>query len=95
MMRLSLCFAAMAAAALAASGSSAWAQGAGGMRPDRDLAASERVVTRRAPVRIDIYGNRVRMVRVCEPVFEERWIPQWGGNVLYAGQSCRWVPPRY
>jgi hypothetical protein len=29
--------------------------------------------------------------RECEPVFEERWIPQWGGRVLYASQRCRWV----
>lgn len=33
--------------------------------------------------------------RDCVPVFEERWIPQWGGRVLYASQRCRWiaVPP--
>ncbi|HEX2216256.1 MAG TPA: hypothetical protein VHG27_06140 [Xanthobacteraceae bacterium] len=29
--------------------------------------------------------------RECVPVFEERWIPQWGGRVLYANQRCRWV----
>lgn len=29
--------------------------------------------------------------RECRAVFEERMIPQWGGRVLYAGQSCRWV----
>jgi hypothetical protein len=29
--------------------------------------------------------------RDCVPVFEERWIPQWGGRVLYASQRCRWV----
>jgi len=58
----------------------------------RDLSAQERAAARRPPVRIDVYRNRRPMVRACAPVFEERWIPQWGGRVLYAGQSCRWVP---
>jgi hypothetical protein len=35
-----------------------------------------------------------RYKRACVPVFEERWIPQWGGRVLYASQSCRWVRVR-
>jgi hypothetical protein len=29
--------------------------------------------------------------RECRATFEERNIPQWGGRVLYAGQTCRWV----
>jgi hypothetical protein len=29
--------------------------------------------------------------RECVPVFTERWIPQWGGRVLYAGQQCWWA----
>jgi hypothetical protein len=64
-------------------------------RPGAEVSAQERTAARRPPVRIDIYGNRARAVRECAPVFEERWIPQWGGRVLYAGQSCRWVPARY
>jgi hypothetical protein len=29
--------------------------------------------------------------RECVPVFRERWIPQWGGWVLNAGQRCWWT----
>jgi hypothetical protein len=29
--------------------------------------------------------------RECVAVFEERWIPQWGGLVLYPGQRCWWT----
>jgi hypothetical protein len=29
--------------------------------------------------------------RECVAVFEERWIPQWGGFVLYPGQRCWWT----
>jgi len=38
----------------------------------------------------DVRGMR----RECVATFEERYIPQWGGNVLYAGQRCWWVPGR-
>ncbi|MCC7347167.1 MAG: hypothetical protein IT538_07185 [Variibacter sp.] len=61
-----------------------------------DISAQSRRRTRRTP-RITV---RPRMSpapgqdyrRLCRPVFEERWIPQWGGRVLYASQNCRWVP---
>lgn len=72
----------------------ALAQVASGARTSGDNSAQRRDTGRRPPVRIDVYRNRVPMVRECAPVFEERWIPQWGGKVLYAGQSCRWVPTR-
>ena len=71
------------------------AQPSPGARAPRDVSAQERTAARRPPVRIDIYRGGTRAVRECGPVFEERWIPQWGGRVLYAGQSCRWVPARY
>jgi hypothetical protein len=29
--------------------------------------------------------------RECVAVFQERWIPQWGGLVLYPGQRCWWT----
>jgi hypothetical protein len=29
--------------------------------------------------------------RECVAVFEERWITQWGGLVLYPGQRCWWT----
>jgi hypothetical protein len=29
--------------------------------------------------------------RECVAVFVERWIPQWGGLVLYPGQRCWWT----
>jgi hypothetical protein len=29
--------------------------------------------------------------RECVAVFEQRWIPQWGGLVLYPGQRCWWT----
>ena len=32
--------------------------------------------------------------RECVAVFEERWIPQWGGFVLYPGQRCWWTRAR-
>ena len=73
----------------------AFAQTPSGARAARDVSAQDGVAARRPPVRIDIYRNRAPMVRECAPVFEERWIPQWGGRVLYAGQSCRWAPARY
>jgi hypothetical protein len=48
-------------------------------------------VPRRAPVRIQIYGDRAPLHRDCRAVFDERWIPEWGGRVLYAGQDCWWA----
>ncbi len=46
---------------------------------------------RRAPVRIRVTPLTGPLQRECVPVFEERFIPQWGGAVLYASQRCRWV----
>jgi hypothetical protein len=64
----------------------ALAQDAGSVRRD----APARITVRPLP-RVQVAPSPVPMVRECEPAFEERWIPQWGGRVLYAGQSCRWV----
>lgn len=64
----------------------AFAQDAVSVRRD----APARITVRPLP-RVQVVPNPVPMVRECEPAFEERWIPQWGGRVLYAGQSCRWV----
>lgn len=50
-----------------------------------------RIVVRRAATRVDVYPYPSQVRRDCVPVFRERWIPQWGGLVLNAGQSCRWV----
>jgi len=67
------------------------------------FSAQERRAARRPPARPRITVRPVRPAtlprdrdlsryrRLCEPVFEERWIPQWGGNVLYTGERCRWV----
>lgn len=55
-----------------------------------DVSAQTRK-TRRARERITVRPLRGELRRECVPVFEERWIPQWGGRVLYAGQSCRWT----
>jgi hypothetical protein len=66
-----------------------------GIAAGSDVSAQTQRRTRR-PTRITVrprvapsYVGDFR--RDCRPVFEERWIPQWGGRVLYAGQSCRWV----
>jgi hypothetical protein len=47
-------------------------------------------IPHRAPTRIEIYGSRAPLHRDCRAVFDERWIPAWGGRVLYAGQDCWW-----
>lgn len=46
---------------------------------------------RRARTRIEVRPLPGPLHRECVPVFEERWIPQWGGNVLYASQRCWWA----
>jgi hypothetical protein len=66
-----------------------------------DLSAQTRRVVRRRPARITVRpvrplplprnGDLSNYKRACVPVFEQRWIPQWGGRVLYASQRCRWV----
>ena len=90
-----MCMTVLAAAGgLALSAPAALAQTSSGVRTNPDTSAQSRAAVRRPPVRVDVYRNRTAMVRECGPVFEERWIPQWGGRVLYAGQSCRWVPAR-
>lgn len=74
----------------------AWAQDADIAAHPTDLSAQNRRQARRPrartritvrPLPRDLSDYR----RLCEPVFEERWIPQWGGSVLYASQRCRWV----
>ena len=59
-----------------------------------DLSAQTRRDGRRRPPRITVRPaerDLSNYKRACVPVFEERWIPQWGGYVLYASQRCRWV----
>ncbi len=51
--------------------------------------------TRREPTRLRVTPLPGKLERECVPVFQERWIPQWGGWVLRAGQSCRWVRVPY
>jgi hypothetical protein len=62
-------------------------------RPASALSAQARAARpRRAPTRIEVrplYGPNP-LHRECVPVFTERWIPQWGGRVLYASQRCWW-----
>ena len=58
-----------------------------------DVSSQTRREFRRARTRIEVRplyrSGPVR--RECVPVFQERWIPQWGGLVLYASQSCWWT----
>ncbi|MBX6425740.1 MAG: hypothetical protein IRZ09_07450 [Variibacter sp.] len=56
-----------------------------------DLSSQARRERRRAPTRIEVRPLRGPLHRACVPVFEERWIPQWGGRVLYASQRCWWT----
>jgi len=100
-----LSFLAAAAALALGSLSPAFAEPAGASGAEAGLSAfsaQERRSARRTPARPRITVRPVRpglppdrdlsrYRRLCEPVFEERWIPQWGGNVLYAGERCRWV----
>jgi hypothetical protein len=75
------------ASLLAEQGASAFSAQA--RRPARRSRTRPRITVRPAlPT-----GERdlTRWRRDCVPVFEERWIPQWGGHVLYASQRCRWV----
>ena len=56
-----------------------------------ELSSQNRREVRRASTRITVRPERGPLRRECVPVFEERWIPQWGGSVLYAGQNCWWT----
>src|SRR4051812_9143632 len=58
-----------------------------------DISAQDRTARRRAPTRIEVYPLRrpSRLQRECVAVYQERWIPQWGGLVLRPGQECWWV----
>ncbi len=84
---LALAAAAAAAASAAEPGmtTAVTAFSAQSRRQNRRPASRPRITVR--PRERDLSDFR----RVCEPVFEERWIPQWGGSVLYASQRCRWV----
>jgi len=68
--------------------------GAKTARPANALSAQSRITrTRRAPTRIEVrpLSGPNPLHRECVPVFTERWIPQWGGRVLYASQHCWWT----
>jgi hypothetical protein len=56
-----------------------------------DVSAQSRAVPRRARTRIEIHPLPGPLRRDCVAVFQERWIPQWGGWVLYPGQRCWWT----
>jgi hypothetical protein len=56
-----------------------------------DVSSQDRPIVRRARTRIEVRPARGPLHRECEPVFQERWIPQWGGRVLYASQRCWWA----
>jgi hypothetical protein len=56
-----------------------------------DVSAQSRHPARRARTRIEVRPLRGPLRRDCTAVFQERWIPQWGGRVLYAGQDCHWT----
>jgi hypothetical protein len=63
-----------------------------GRQTDRVVATDVSAQTRRAQrPRIRVYPLPGPLRRECVPVFQERWIPQWGGWVLYAGQRCWWT----
>ncbi len=83
--------AALVACAMAAPTAQARAVRADGARAGDDLSAQTRQPQRRARTRIEVRPLRGPLRRDCVPVFEERWIPQWGGRVLYAGQDCHWT----
>jgi hypothetical protein len=66
--------------------------------PASEVSAQERRVRRRAPTRIEVRPLRRAPERLypdsyreCVPVMVERWIPQWGGRVIHASQSCWWT----
>jgi hypothetical protein len=58
-----------------------------------DISAQNRPPVRRARARprIEVRPLLGPLRRDCHVVFQERWIPQWGGSVLYAGQDCHWT----
>jgi hypothetical protein len=60
-----------------------------------EVSAQDRPLRRRAPTRIEVRPlPRTQLpphaYRECVPVMVERWIPQWGGRVIHASQSCWW-----
>ena len=56
-----------------------------------DVSSQERAPLRRARTRIEVYPLPGPLRRECVAVFTERYIPQWGGLVLYPGQRCWWT----
>jgi hypothetical protein len=66
-------------------------QGATSAAGPTDLSAQTRAPARRARTRIEIYPLPGPLRRECVAAFQERWIPQWGGWVLYPGQRCWWT----
>jgi hypothetical protein len=62
-----------------------------GVQNSEVSAQQRRAEPRRAPTRIEVYPLRGPLRRECVAVYTERWIPQWGGNVIYPGQRCWWT----
>jgi len=60
-------------------------------RTPADFSSQHRPVVRRARTRIEVRPAPGPLRRECVPVFQERWIPAWGGRVLYASQRCWWT----
>jgi hypothetical protein len=60
-------------------------------RPQRSEAAIELSSQRAERPRIRITPLPGPLRRECVAVFVQRWIPQWGGLVLYPGQRCWWT----
>jgi hypothetical protein len=56
-----------------------------------DVSSQERAPLRRARTRIEVHPLPGPLRRECVAVFQERYIPQWGGLVLYPGQRCWWT----
>jgi hypothetical protein len=56
-----------------------------------DLSSQDRSRPGRARTRIEVHPLPQPLRRECVAVFQERYIPQWGGLVLYPGQRCWWT----
>jgi hypothetical protein len=56
-----------------------------------DVSSQDGLRPRRARTRIEVYPLPQPLRRECVAVFQERYIPQWGGLVLYPGQRCWWT----
>jgi hypothetical protein len=82
----------VAGACLYAQAASASSSGRRQLDPATAVATELSAQTRTAErPRIRVYPLPGPLRRECVPVFQERWIPQWGGWVLYAGQRCWWT----